>query len=288
MTELSNWSLPLDEPHEISSSASNLSFVGGAGDYDEFGKIQNPFKLRPQIEGTLKNIRSALAKENCSQLDIVRLKIFYSPTKEIAEFEIIQTLLELLPKDPAPVISSLPAPLQPFSGQEIQIQVIAQRNWRSEKNFRFETKNLTPLSNFSHERITVTSALRTGEFISVANRTAGSFDDLPPDEIDGVEQTHLILQSLNASLSSVGASLQDSIRLESYYFGTSRKDWSPLVQTRGSYFSEPGPPATAIPYNDLGPVGSKTKIGVLAMRELRNTYDKYIPREDAWPARVWD
>ena len=63
---------------------------------------------------------------------------------------------------------------------------------------------------------------------------------------------------------------------------------SPLVQTHGSYFSEPGPPATTIPYNDLGPVGSKTKIGVLAMRELRNTYDKYIPREDAWPARVWD
>jgi hypothetical protein len=81
-----------------------------------------------------------LAKKNCSQLDIVRLKIFNSPTKEIAEFEIIQTLLELLPKDPAPVISSLPAPLQPFSVQEIQIQVIAQRNWRSEKNFRFETK----------------------------------------------------------------------------------------------------------------------------------------------------
>ena len=42
MAELSGWRLPLEEPHEISSSASNLSFVGGAGDFDESGNIQNP------------------------------------------------------------------------------------------------------------------------------------------------------------------------------------------------------------------------------------------------------
>ena len=147
MAEFSSWRLPLEEPHEISSSASNLSFVGGAGDFDESGNIQNPYKLRTQLEGTLENIKSALAKENCSILDIVRLKIFYSPTEEIDEFELIQILLELLPKDPAPVISSLPARLQPFSGQEVQIQVIAQRNWRSEQNYRFETKVLNTLSS---------------------------------------------------------------------------------------------------------------------------------------------
>ena len=288
MAELSSWRLPLEEPHEISSSASNLSFVGGAGDFDEFGNIQNPYKLRTQLEGTLENIKSALAKENCGIVDIVRLKIFYSPTKEIDEFELIQILLELLPKDPAPVISSLPARLQPFSGQEVQIQVIAQRNWRSEQNYRFETKVLNTFSNSSHKQITVTSALRTGEFIALANRTAGLFDGLTSDETDGVKQTHLIMQSLDESLRSVGASLQDSIKLESYYFGTSRKEWSPLAKARADYFKEPGPPATAIPYNDILPYGSKTKVGALAMRELRNTYDKYIPREDSWPPRVWD
>ncbi len=86
MAELSSWRLPLEEPHEISSSASNISFVGGAGDFDESGNIQNPYKLKTQLEGTLENIKSALAKENCSILDIVRLKIFYSPTEEIDEF----------------------------------------------------------------------------------------------------------------------------------------------------------------------------------------------------------
>ena len=288
MAEFSNWRLPLDKAHDVSSSASNLSFVGGAGDFDQVGNIQNPYKLKPQLEGTLANIKSALAKENCSMLDIVRLKIFYRPTKEVDDCELIQILLELLPKNPAPVISSLPAQLQPFPGQEVQIQVMAQRNWRSEQNYRFETKALNVPSSPSCKQITVTSALRTGEFIAVANRTAGLFDNNTSNEIDGVKETHLIMQSLDKSLSSVGASLQDSIKLESYYFGTSRKDWSPLAKARASYFKEPGPPATAIPYNEILPRGSQTKVGALAMRELRNTYDKYIPREDSWPPRVWD
>ena len=240
MAELSSWRLPLEEPHEISSSASNISFVGGAGDFDESGNIQNPHKLKTQLEGTLENIKSALAKENCSILDIVRLKIFYSPTEEIDEFELIQILLELLPKDPSPVISSLPARLQPFSGQEVQIQVIAERNWRSEQKYRFETKVLNTPSSSSHKQITVTSALRTGEFIALANRTAGLFDDLTSDATDGVKQTHLIMQSLDKSLRSVGASLQDSIKLESYYFGTSRKEWAPLAKPVRIISKSPG------------------------------------------------
>ena len=56
MAELSNWRLPLDKSHDISSSANNLSFVGGAGDFDQVGNIQNPYKLKPQLKGTLANI----------------------------------------------------------------------------------------------------------------------------------------------------------------------------------------------------------------------------------------
>ena len=33
------WSLPIDVTHEVSASAASLSFVGGAGDFDEEGQI---------------------------------------------------------------------------------------------------------------------------------------------------------------------------------------------------------------------------------------------------------
>jgi enamine deaminase RidA (YjgF/YER057c/UK114 family) len=43
-----------------------------------------------------------------------------------------------------------------------------------------------------------------------------------------------------------------------------------------------------VPCQRLHPEGAMTKLELLAMRESRNGFDKYIPREDHWPARVWD
>jgi enamine deaminase RidA (YjgF/YER057c/UK114 family) len=61
-----------------------------------------------------------------------------------------------------------------------------------------------------------------------------------------------------------------------------------MAQMRASYFREPGPVATVVPWHVPWPRGTLTKIEVLALREERNGFDKYIPREDSWPKRVWD
>jgi len=61
-----------------------------------------------------------------------------------------------------------------------------------------------------------------------------------------------------------------------------------MAKTRASFFREPGPVATVVPCHALWPAGALTKVEVLAMRESWNGFDKYIPREDRWPHRVWD
>ena len=104
----------------------------------------------------------------------------------------------------------------------------------------------------------------------------------------GEDQSHAIMTSLNTDLKSVGATLQDTIKMEGYYWGTTREQWTPLAKARASYFAEPGPPATVIPCHLGEHDQTVTRVGVLAMRERRNSYNKYIPREDAWPERVWD
>jgi enamine deaminase RidA (YjgF/YER057c/UK114 family) len=76
--------------------------------------------------------------------------------------------------------------------------------------------------------------------------------------------------------------------MEGYYFGTTREAWAPLAQARASHFHEPGPVATVVPCHRLAPEGAVTKIEVLVLRESWNGFDKYIPREDHWPKRVWD
>jgi len=55
-----------------------------------------------------------------------------------------------------------------------------------------------------------------------------------------------------------------------------------------TYFREPAAVATVVPCHALWPEGALTKVEVLGMRAYRNGFDKYIPRDDRWPERVWD
>jgi enamine deaminase RidA (YjgF/YER057c/UK114 family) len=176
--------------------------------------------------------------------------------------------------------------MQPFPQQKVQLQAIAKRGWR-EEGYQFNESALNLISRA--DRIpTVTTVLRAGEFIATANRTVAHFGLEHDSGLSGEDQSHAIMTSLNEDLKSVGATLQDSVKLEGYYRGTTREQWTPLAKARASYFAEPGPPATMIPCHLGEHDQTVTRVGVLAMRERRNSYNKYIPREDAWPERVWD
>jgi len=279
------WHLPVGCTHEVAASAALLSFVGGAGDFDHKGRVRCPKDYGGQIKGAIKNIGSALTQENCSLADIIRVKAFVQLSDEVGEAEVTEMLLEVLPDYPAPVISIVPVEIQPFPDQKVQIQVIAMRGWR-EQECQFVESPLDLAGAKTNP--TVTRVLRAGEVIATSNRTADHFSVGIKGEMSGEDQSHAITTSLNSDLESVGATLQDSIKMEGYYRGTTREQWTPLAKARASYFSEPGPPATVIPCHLGGHDQTVTRVGVLAMRERRNSYNKYIPREDAWPERVWD
>ena len=170
------WSLPTPFTHNLCASAGALSFVGGAGDFDAAGTLRNPGDISRQITGTVENIDAALHQEHCSLADAVRVKAFYTPADNCDEISIVQALQDAFPNEPSPVISTLPVPLQPFKGQEIQVQVIAVRNWRTTGDFQVETQPLQVAGDNTSAPPVVTTALRAGEFIAVANRTAAHFN----------------------------------------------------------------------------------------------------------------
>ncbi|MDH3691009.1 MAG: hypothetical protein OEU36_16295, partial [Gammaproteobacteria bacterium] len=89
-------------------------------------------------------------------------------------------------------------------------------------------------------------------------------------------------------LAELGATFQDCIKKEGYYFGTTMEEWAAMAAVRASYFREPAAVATVVPCHVLWPKGLLTKVEVLGMRALWNGFDKYIPRDDCWPERVWD
>ena len=137
-------------------------------------------------------LAAALHQEHCSLADAVRVKAFYRPEANCDEIAIVQALQDAFPNEPSPVISTLPVPLQPFKGQEIQVQVIAVRNWRNSGDFQVETQPLQVASGNSSVRPVVTTALRAGEFIAVANPTAAHFNTRFEAALEGAGQSHIL------------------------------------------------------------------------------------------------
>jgi enamine deaminase RidA (YjgF/YER057c/UK114 family) len=281
------WKWPIDGGQQLAGSAGELSFVGGAGDFDSRGLIAHPGDLPGQIAGTMSSLAAALAIEGCALADIVRLKVFYKSDGGVDEGTVLGALAKHFAADPLPAITLHPTPLQPFAGQALQAQAIAKRGWRG-GDFRLHSAEAPANQRAALNGRKLTLALRAGEFIAVPARTAIDESGKTMAAGDGPEQTRIVMQRLQESLNAVGASLQDATKKEGYYFGTTQDQWAPMAKVRASYFREPGPVATVVPCHALWPEQALTKIEVLAMRESWNGFDKYIPREDRWPKRVWD
>ncbi len=283
----STWTWPIEGRQQLAGSAGELSFVGGAGDFDARGLIAHAGDLAGQLPGTMRNLAAALAIEGCDLSDILRLKVFYKSDGGIDEGTLLAALARHFAADPLPAITLHPVPLQPFAGQALQAQAIAKRGWRR-AGFRLHAGEAPANQRSALSGRKLTLALRAGEFIVVPARTAIDDSGRTMAMGDGPEQTRIVMQRLQESLGAVGASLQDAIKKEGYYFGTTQDQWAAMAKVRAAHFREPGPVATVVPCHALWPEGALTKIEVLAMRESWNGFDKYIPREDRWPKRVWD
>jgi enamine deaminase RidA (YjgF/YER057c/UK114 family) len=282
------WQLPLDRPHRIAQRAGDYVFIGGAGDFDPRGKIRHKGDLDGQIAGCLRNIADALDTEGLGLDDVIRLKAFYSGDGSADEWEVLAALQKPFATAPAPGITANPVPLQPWKDQLVQVQAIVQKGWRRHPHVRYV---LDEVPKALRKRFTVpgvTAGLRAGEMITVPGRTAAAALAGKPMPADRVAQTLAIMQRMGRILGELGAGFQDAIKMEGYYFGTSMEQWRPLAEARASHFREPGPVATVVPCHVLHPKGAHTKVEVLGLRDHWNGFDKYIPREDRWPKRVWD
>ena len=282
------WRLPISQSNRTVDDAGPLIFVGGAGDFDDQGPIAHPGDLDAQITGALANVAADLTRRGCTLADVFRLKAFYKSDGGRDAWALLAALRRAFDVDPAPAITLQPMPLQPFEGQEIQLQAIAAKGWRHESDLRVVEAPVPDRAAALFDRPRHTVGLRAGELIVVPGRTAMDDQGRPLALGQGVEQTDLIMAGIEATLAELGAGYQDAIKMESYYFGATMDEWAPMSARRATYFREPAAPSTSVPCHALYPEGSITMIEALAMRDHWNGFDKYIPRDDRWPERVWD
>ncbi len=279
------WRMPVGPAHRLAAAAGPLTFVGGAGDFAADGVIRNPGDQAAQLGGTVANIAAVLATEGCELADAVRLKVFYRQDGTTDPWPQLAALLKQFPDDPGPAVTMLPVAMQPFAGQELQVQVIAQRGWRAHRDVRVVQRPVPAQHRDLFRGGTRTVGLRAGELVVVPGRTASESSGCG---LDGIEQTSAVMAELGSILGELGASFSDAVKKEGYYNGTDLDQWAEMAAVRARHFSEPGPVATVVPWHAGVPDDARTQIEILAMREEWNGYDKYIPRADSWPKRVWD
>ena len=280
-------SLGLPFAYQLSGSTDSVVTVGGVGDFDAQGQCRHPDDLLAQVDGALDNLIRVLANEAATLSDVVRVKAFCSCADVSEYWQVTAALIEALPKSPAPVVIIHPVPLQPFQGQKIQLQALAVPGWRQFDDVRVVAQPLRAPNSAGIGAPELTVGLRAGEFIAIAGQDAlGDAGQVP--DTDGIAQTQLAFERLGGILNALGASFQDSVKKEGYYFGTSLDQWAPMAAARATYFREPGPVATVVPCQELWPQGLLTRVELLAMRTTRGGFDKYIARDDSWPDRVWD
>ena len=94
-----------------------------------------------------------------------------------------------------------------------------------------------------------------------------------------------MMQRLAGTAAALGTTLQDAVKAEGYYFGTTMEHWAAMAAIRATYFHDPGPVATVVPCHLLHPEGAVTRYEITGLRTALN---KYIPREDCWPDGNWD
>ncbi|MFO0995255.1 MAG: Rid family hydrolase [Alphaproteobacteria bacterium] len=286
MTESHLWRLPIERTHHLAGTAGPLTFIGGVGDFDSSGRIRNPGNLEKQIDGAMADLAAALDVESCTLDDVVRLKAFIPADAD--EWTVIAGLARHIKSDPLPAISTVTETLQPWPGQAIQVQAIAERGWRKHPGVRAVARPIPPSKQSLFGGRALTAGLRAGEFIALSNLAATDATGAIAKPGDGIAQSTAIMAMLGETLEGLGASFQDCVKMEGYYLGTTMEQWAGMAAARARSFREPGPVATVVPAKRLSPEGAVTKIEVMAMREEWNGFDKYIPREDHWPKHVWD
>ena len=280
------WRLPLDRPLRTIGRAGDYLFVGGAGDFDAEGRIRHPKDLASQIAGAMECIAAALDSEGATLTDVIRLKAFYTGDGSLDEWTVMAALANAAGGDPPPAITVNPVPMQPWPGQLIQVQAIACKGWRDHPMTRCVLDDVPAKQRKLFKLPKVTAGLRAGEFFSVPGRTAAAAGGTMPS--DRLEQTDAVMARMSRILDGLGCGFQDAIKMEGYYFGMTMDAWRPLAEARARHFKEPGPVATVVPCHALWPKGAHTKVEVMGLRDHWNGFDKYIPREDRWPKRVWD
>jgi enamine deaminase RidA (YjgF/YER057c/UK114 family) len=264
--------------------AGELAFVGGQVDKSSSGEPLHAYDLATQTAVVIRHIDRVLREFGAGLADVVKLVAFYATDGSVDEAALLADIgrhvLATGGASAGPAITLVPLPCLALPGMMVEIEAIAMI---AEEGPRHAKTTANPLGlpplppPFSHGVRCRDQVWTSGQ---KSQRADGSLQH--PDDL--VAQTAIVMEHLALVLAALGAELDDTVRLNTWYRGDgTQATWEPTARKRAEYFTAPGPTLSALPTPGLPP-GEMTRIDAWAMPGVdnRRPVRTYAPLQHAW------
>jgi len=266
--------------------AGEMAFVGGQVDKSPAGEPLHAFDLATQTAVVMRHIDTVLQEFGAGLANIVKLVAFYATDGHVDETAFLADIgRHVLAHGGAPdgvgsAITLVPLPCLALPGMMVEIEAIAMLGMHGERLPRTITNPpaLPPLPPpFSH-------GVRCREHIWTSAQGGRATDGSLQYPQDLVAQTAVAMEHVAQVLAALGADLDDTVKLGTWYGGDGRRTtWEPAARQRASYFTASGPTVSALPTPSLPP-GDMTRVDAWAMRDVngRRLARTYAQLHNAW------
>ena len=254
------WLIPVTHKHGIRSG--RMVYVGGQVDKDIDGLVLHHDDLKTQTRVVVDHIRTVLSDLDIGLDDVVKLVAFYVNDGRVDEDTFLADLRSQLGEGPAPAITTVPVPYLAYPGMLVEIETIA---IKGEDQSRLPRTVSAPPG---HWRLAgpFSQGVGCGNMIFVSGQVARDPSGKVRHPGDLARQTTDVLEQVGRILSEHGATLDDVVKINSYYVATDAPEaaWRRSIAACRAFFRAPGPVVTGIPLRWL-PDGLVMKTDVIAM-----------------------
>ena len=268
-----HWSLQVDIPYSMGVAGGDLIFLCGQADLAGAGEVRNPGDLLAQSRNAIGHIGKLFAEFGAGFDELVKLVVFYVPVDSLSHDVYVEALSAMLPEGRRPVITLVPVARMFYPGLMVEIDAYGMHGEQLQR------EDIPAGNGFS-------AVVRCGEMIF-----GGAISPLDEagelrDAGDVVAQSRQVLASLESALASVGACVNDLVKINNWYVaGGSAEEWVESARVRAAFYPEPGPCATGIPLPRLHRPGEMIRTDFWAMLDRQgNSIDK----RHYWPPGHWD
>lgn len=279
--ECGNWRIPVTHHH--GSRHDRLMFVGGQADLDATGNVLNAGDLLAQADSCMRHVAAVIKGLGGRTGDLVKLNVFYVGGTLEDEHRLLRRIRAHVSAPVPPVISLVALPRMAYPGMAIVIDAVAIDN--ADEGAPRTAGN--PPGHWPWPReAEFSQGLRCGELLFVSAQSARDASGVIQHREDIAAQARLTIDNIGRVLASLGADLDDVVKLNTWFvgFGTD-DDWRRAARIRSEAFQYPGPGATGVPAPSPYPDGGLVRQDCWAMRAPDGTR---LPRTLAWPKGHWD